>query len=81
MLVYDNNLDNKHRSPRKFAKRWFGPYTVRSVNNNATYHLAELDGTRITSPVPGKRIKDFKRRNKVEPNMGANNAGSGEEEE
>ena len=45
MLVYDINLDNQHRSTRKFARRWFGPYMVRSVNDNATYHLAELDKT------------------------------------
>ena len=45
VLVYDNSLNNQHRSTRKFAKSWFGPYTVRSVNDNTTYHLAELNGT------------------------------------
>ena len=80
MLVYDNSLDNEHRSTHKFAKRWFRPYIVISVNNNATYHLADLDSTRITTPVAGKRIKAFKRRNEVEPNPGAESASSGEED-
>ena len=81
VLVYDSSLDNQHRSTRKFAKRWFGPYMVRSVNDNATYHLMELDGTRITTPVVGKRIKAFKKRNEAEPNPGADSASSGEEDE
>ena len=41
VLVYDTSLDNHHRSTRKFAKRWFGPYVVNSVNDNATYRLVE----------------------------------------
>ena len=81
MLVYDNNLDNQHRSSRKLAKRWFGPYTVRSVNDNATYHLAELDETRIMTPVAGKQIKAFKRWNEAEPNPRADSASSREEED
>ena len=52
---------------RKFARRWFGPYVVASTNDNTTYHLAELDVTRIEVPVAGKRIKFFKKRHKVEP--------------
>ena len=52
---------------RKFAKWWFGPYMVINANDNAMYHLAELDGTRMTTPVVGKRIKAFKRRNEAEP--------------
>ena len=81
MLVYDSSLDNQHRSTRKFARRWFGPYVVRGVNDNATYHLAELDGTQITTPVVGKRIKAFKRRNEAEPNPGPESASSDQEDE
>ena len=81
VLVYNSSLDNQHKSTRKFARHWFGPYMVRSVNDNATYHLANLDGTRITTPVAGKRIKAFKRRNEAEPNPGAESASSGEEVE
>ena len=67
MLVYDSGLDNQHRATRKFARRWFEPYAVQSANDNGTYHLAELDGTRMAIPVAGKRIKAFKKRHDVEP--------------
>jgi hypothetical protein len=40
VLVYDSSLDNQHSSARKFFKRWFGPYVVKKVGDNATYHLA-----------------------------------------
>jgi hypothetical protein len=62
VLVYDSSLDNQHKATRKFARRWFGPYVVTSVNDNGMYHLVELDGTRIAVPVAGKRIKTFKKR-------------------
>ena len=81
VVVYDSSLDNQHRSTRKFARRWFGPYIVRSVNDNATYHLAELDGTQIATPVAGKRIKAFKRRNEAEPNPGPDSDSSDREDE
>ena len=67
VLVYDSNLDNQHKVMRKFARRWFGPYVVTSANDNGTYHLAELDGTRMAVPVAGKRIKAFKKRHEDEP--------------
>jgi hypothetical protein len=60
--VYDSSLDNQHRSTRKFARRWFRSYVVTSVDDNGTYHLAELDGTRIAAPVAGKRVQAFKKR-------------------
>ena len=41
---------------------------VTSVNDNGTYHLAELDGTQIAVPVVGKRIKEFKKQYVDEPN-------------
>ena len=69
VIVYDSSLDNQHSSMRKFAKRWFGPYVVKSANDNATYHLAELDGTRLTVPIAGKRVKIFKKRHDDEPNL------------
>ena len=70
VLVYDSSLDNQHRATRKFARRWFGPYVVTSANDNGTYHLAELDGTRMAIPVAGKRIKAFKKRHDDEPDPG-----------
>ena len=42
---------------------------VTSTNNNGTYHLAELDGTRVVVPVAGKRIKAFKKRHEDEPHL------------
>ena len=62
MLVYDSSLDNQHSTARKFSQRWFGPYVVKKVEENATYHLVELDGTPLALPIAGKRIKIFKRR-------------------
>ena len=56
-MVYDSNLDNQHKMTRKFTRRWFGPYVVTSVNSNGTYHLVELNKTRITVSMAGKRIK------------------------
>jgi hypothetical protein len=69
VLVYDNSLDNQHKATQKFARRWFEPYVVTSVNDNGMYHLAELDGTRIAVPVAGKRIKAFKKRYDSDPDL------------
>ena len=33
VLVYDSSLDNQHSAARKFAKRWFGPYVVKKVED------------------------------------------------
>ena len=68
MLIYNNNLDNQHRSTQKFAKRWFRPYVVKTANNNVTYHLAELDGRRIAVLIAEKWINAFKKQHKSEPN-------------
>ena len=67
VLVYNSSLDNQRRSMWKFAMRWFWLYVVKSTNVNATYHLAELDGTRIVVLIMGKPIKAFKKRLVVEP--------------
>jgi hypothetical protein len=69
VLVYDSSLDNQHKATRKFARRWFEPYVVTSVNDDGTYHLAELDRTRIAVPVAGKRIKAFKKRHDSDPDL------------
>jgi hypothetical protein len=71
VLVYDSSLDNQHKATRKFARLWFGSYVVMSVNDNGTYHLAELDGTRIAVPVAGKRVKAFKKWHDSEPDLGS----------
>ena len=69
VLVYDSSLDNQHNTTRKFARRWFGPYLVTSANDNATYHLAELDGSRLAVPIAGKRVKIFKKRQDEDPDL------------
>ena len=40
---------------------------VTRTNNNETYHLAEIDRTRIVVPVVRKRIKAVKKRHQSEP--------------
>jgi hypothetical protein len=65
VLVYDSSLDNQHSMARKFSRRWFGPYVVKKVENNATYHLLELDGIPLALPIARKKIKIFKRRDRT----------------
>ena len=62
MLVFDSTLEHQHSTVRKFARRWFGPYVVERVNDNAIYLLRELDGTMFKNPIAGKRNKVFRRR-------------------
>ena len=62
VLVYDSSLDNQHSTSKKFSKRWFGPYVVKVVHDNATYSLREFDGTSLKLPIACKRIKLFRRR-------------------
>ena len=69
VLVYDNSVDNQHKTIRKFSRKWFGPYVVTSANDNGTYHLAELNGTRMAVPVAGKRVKAFKKRHEGKPDL------------
>ena len=45
-------------------------YVVTSANEHGTYHLAELDGTRMAIPVAEKRVKAFKKRHEHEPDLG-----------
>ena len=40
VLVYDSSLDNQHSTSWKFSQRWFGPYLVKKVEDNAAYRLA-----------------------------------------
>ena len=78
--VYDSSLDNQHRSTQKFVRRWLGPYVVMSANDNTTYHLPELEGTRIAVPVARKRIKVFKKQDEVQPDPELEGEDAGAEE-
>jgi hypothetical protein len=62
VLVFDSSLEHQHSAKKKFSRRWFGPYVVTNVHKNGTYSLRELDGTLLRTPIAGKRIKAFKRR-------------------
>jgi hypothetical protein len=44
---------------------------VTTANDNGTYHLVEIDGTRIAVPVARKRVKAFKKRHEDEPDLGS----------
>jgi hypothetical protein len=81
VLVYDSSLDNQHKATRKFVRQWFGPYLVTSVDDNGTYHLAELDGTRLAVPVAGKRVKAFKKRHDNEPDLGVDDNDDDEDDD
>ena len=50
-----------------------------SVNDNATYHLAELDGTKLAVPIVGRRVKILKKRHDREPNYNDLDKDEGEE--
>ena len=57
VLVYDGSFDNQHNATRKFLNRWFGPYVLKTVEDNATYQFMELDGTYLVVLIAGKRVK------------------------
>ena len=48
---------------------------VTSTNDNATYHLTELDGMRLVVPIVGKLIKIFKKLKDEEPDMDVKDLG------
>ena len=52
-----------------FVRRWLWPFVVVGANDNGTYHLSELDGTRMAVSVAEKRIKAFKKRHEEEPHL------------
>ena len=84
VIVYDSGLDQQHSTERKFARRWFGPYEVRQSHDNRTYQLSELDGTMLRTPIAGKRIKIFKKREEAYPRMDSDESilhGEGEPED
>ena len=60
VLVYNSSLHNHHRSMQENT-RWFRSYAITSANDNATYHLMELDETRMVVPVMGKKFNVIKK--------------------
>ena len=41
----------------KFTPRWFGPFRIEENLGNGAYRIAELDGSVLTVPVHGNRLK------------------------
>ena len=54
---------------KKRCKKLVWALQSTKVTDKATYYLNELDGTEIHTPIAGKRIKIFKRREDTEPNF------------
>ena len=42
---------------------------ITSANDNATYHLPELDRSRLAIPIACKRVKIFKKRQDENPDL------------
>ena len=53
---------------------------VTSRNDNTTYQLTKLDGTKVAVPVVEKQIKAFKKRHEAKLNLGTEDK-VGEDEE
>lgn len=62
MLIYDSSWDDLHSITRKFAKKWFGTYVVKHVNNNVIFLLQKLNGTKLKLPIACKMIKLFRKK-------------------
>lgn len=43
-LIFDSSLEYQCSTLKKFIQRWFRPYIIVGVHENATYLLCELDG-------------------------------------
>ena len=56
-----NIVENQHKTVRKFTRRWFGPYMVIQVNDNATYHLIQLDGMTLLVSIARRIVKAYKK--------------------
>lgn len=65
VLVIDSSLEHQLNTLIFFAQRWFGPYVVIEIHDNATYSLRELDDTRLMIHVVRKRVKTFRRRDSI----------------
>jgi hypothetical protein len=59
VLLYESQFSE--RLSRKFRNFWTGPYRVKSVNQNGTYLISQLDDS-AEEVVAGNRVKKFKSR-------------------
>jgi len=60
VLLHDTEREKSYVPQDKKGYRWQGPYRVREViPNKGSYFLEELDGTPMTDPIHGHRLKRF----------------------
>ena len=59
VLLFRDILPKRARN-YKLDDRWSGPYRIREAPADSTYyHLEELDGTPLRSPIAGNRLRKF----------------------
>jgi len=64
-VLYQNVLKEASHG-RKLEDRWFGPFRVRERLAKGSYLLEEMDGTKMASPYPSKRLRRYFTRGKLE---------------
>lgn len=59
VLVYDSANDKSWSTTIKLNNRWLGPYKIFKIEDNGSFRLKELDGTKLYGTVSGDRLKKF----------------------
>ncbi|XP_026450598.1 uncharacterized protein LOC113350681 [Papaver somniferum] len=49
----------RNASAGKFAENWEGPFTIRKAAKSGYYKLRRMNGTKVKTPINGKRLKKF----------------------
>jgi RNase H-like domain found in reverse transcriptase/Integrase zinc binding domain len=63
VLLYNSRNKTNFSRKAKFSFRWLGPYKISHVTTQmGSYHLEELDGTRLVGTYAGNRLKLFHER-------------------
>ena len=58
LVLYQNVLKEASHG-RKLEDRWFGPFRVRKRLDKGSYLLEEVDGTKMASVYPSKRLRRY----------------------
>jgi hypothetical protein len=64
-VLYQNVLKEASHG-RKLEDRWFGPFRVRERLTKGSYLLEEMDGTKMRSPYPARRLRRYYPRGRIE---------------
>ena len=48
-----------HKIKSKFQPKWEGPFVIKTVYSNGTYHFMPSDGDLLMMPVNGKFLKKY----------------------